>query len=171
MQDTGGNASGNVLRFPWHMPAVLRPDHAFLLASRGEKFRRVTDVGTPPGASAGRPPRNLLVLITHEEEHMVNRILAGLDREWAELDASPAARAALARWSEDEPALAGFACLGDILAERKANPAVATAILAGRRQRVQVLAEEAPYDLRRRRSLLHAAGLDLSRPVIESSPL
>ncbi|MDP9388343.1 MAG: hypothetical protein M3Q48_10680 [Actinomycetota bacterium] len=62
---------------------------------------------------------------------MVNRILAGLDREWAELEASPAARAALARWSEDEPALAGFACLGHILAERKANPAVAPAILAG----------------------------------------
>ncbi len=62
---------------------------------------------------------------------MVNRILAGLDREWAELEASPAARGALARWSQDEPALAGFACLGDILAERKANPAVAPAILAG----------------------------------------
>ncbi|MDP9420263.1 MAG: hypothetical protein M3P53_08985 [Actinomycetota bacterium] len=80
---------------------------------------------------------------------MANRILAGLDREWAELQASPAARAALPRWSEAEPALAGFACLGDILVERQANPEVAPAILAA-------LARLAASDKLAARTLLQA---------------
>lgn len=78
----------------------------------------------------GPAPSTLVVLIAHEEEQMVNRTLARLDREWTGLEASPAARRALARWAEAEPALAGFATLGEVLAGRDADRAGANAILS-----------------------------------------
>lgn len=61
---------------------------------------------------------------------MINRTLAELDREWAEMQAAPTSVQALARWSDVEPALAGCVTLGDILRTRKAKPSAAPAILA-----------------------------------------
>lgn len=60
---------------------------------------------------------------------MANRTLAELDREWALIEAAPASVRALARWRENEPALAGCTTLGDILVKR-ADPEAAPAILA-----------------------------------------
>ncbi len=60
----------------------------------------------------------LPVLTQHEEEPM-NRTLAELDREWADLDRSPATANALARWAEEEPALAGLDTLTAVLALRR----------------------------------------------------
>jgi len=44
---------------------------------------------------------------------MKNRILAELEREWAELEASLAAAHGLTRWTETEPALVGCVTGGD----------------------------------------------------------
>ena len=60
---------------------------------------------------------------------MTNRILAELEREWAELEASPAAVRSLTRWIETEPALAGCVTGNDILAKRT-DPSAARAVLA-----------------------------------------
>jgi hypothetical protein len=68
------------------------------------------------------------VLIQHEEDPM-NKTLAALDREWAELDRSPATGEAVGRWAHEEPALAGLPTLGAILTART-DPGAAQAILA-----------------------------------------
>jgi len=60
---------------------------------------------------------------------MKNRILAELEREWAQLEASPAAVRSLTRWIETEPALAGCVTGNDILAKRM-DPSAAPAVLA-----------------------------------------
>ncbi len=59
----------------------------------------------------------------------MNKTLAALDREWAELDRSRTARVALTRWAQAEPALAGPATLGALLARRR-DPGAAPTILA-----------------------------------------
>ena len=66
--------------------------------------------GTPEGSAAGTPPRNLLVLIQHEEESM-NLTLSELDREWRELCRSATSRRRWRRWIETEPLLAGMPTL------------------------------------------------------------
>ena len=48
----------------------------------------------------------------------MNKTLAALDREWAELDRSPAGAEALQRWTQAEPALAGIPTLDALLAAR-----------------------------------------------------
>lgn len=62
----------------------------------------------------------LPVLTKHEEEPM-NRTLAELDREWADLDRSPATTGALARWAQEEPALAGLGSLTVVLEQRRSS--------------------------------------------------
>ena len=93
-----------------------------------------TRSGTATGAGAGSGFRILLVLSQHEEERM-NRTLAKLDREWAELDRSPATTQALERWGMMEPALAGLRSLAGVLRERRSprGPEVLSALarLAG----------------------------------------
>ena len=65
----------------------------------------------------------------------MNRTLAKLDREWAELDRSPATTQALERWGMMEPALAGLRSLAGVLRERRSprGPEVLSALarLAG----------------------------------------
>lgn len=58
----------------------------------------------------------------------MNRTLAALDREWAELDRSPATPVAMARWRRLEPALAGLPTLASIL-QGRTDPAAAPGIL------------------------------------------
>jgi hypothetical protein len=69
------------------------------------------------------------VLIQHEEDPM-NRTLAALDREWGELNRSPATVEVLDRWRRAEPALAGLPTLAAILEERRSDAEAAPAILA-----------------------------------------
>ncbi len=65
----------------------------------------------------------------------MNRTLAELDREWAELDRSPATAGALEGWGTKEPALAGLRSLAAVLRERRSSrgPEVLSALarLAG----------------------------------------
>ncbi|MDP9418958.1 MAG: hypothetical protein M3P53_02220, partial [Actinomycetota bacterium] len=79
----------------------------------------------------------------------MNPTLTELAREWAELDRSPTATAALERWRKEEPAVAGLSSLSAVLRERRAHPAKAPAILAA-------LARLASGDALAARALLHA---------------
>lgn len=49
----------------------------------------------------------------------MQRVLEGLDREFEQLAGSDEARAAVRRWGEAHPALAGAATVGDVLARRR----------------------------------------------------
>lgn len=60
----------------------------------------------------------------------MNPTLAALDREWAELNASPAANQALENWRCCEPALDGLVSVSALLAKRRADAEAAPAILA-----------------------------------------
>lgn len=75
-------------------------------------------------------------------------ILQDLDREWAQLAASPRARRALTRWVEGHPALAGHHDLVDVLASRR-DPARSEHVL-------RALALLAPEDDLAARTLLQA---------------
>ena len=79
----------------------------------------------------------------------MNRTLAALDREWAELSGSPASIEALERWSRSEPVLTGLPSLSAILEERQSVTAAAPALLAA-------LARLAPDDELAARTLLQA---------------
>lgn len=112
------------------------------------KSRTGTRAGTSEGVAAGLAQRTLPVLIQHEED-LMNRTLAALDREWAELNRSHGSAEALDRWSRAEPALAGLTTLAAILEERRSDPEAAPAILAA-------LARLAVDDDLAARCLLHA---------------
>lgn len=60
----------------------------------------------------------------------MNPTLTALDREWAELSASPASQESLDVWRRSEPALAGLASMSAVLAERRADADAAPAILS-----------------------------------------
>lgn len=78
----------------------------------------------------------------------MNKTLAALDREWAELDRSSKAADALDRWAMTEPELAGLRTLGSVLSART-DAAAAPAILGA-------LARLASYDDLAARTLLQA---------------
>ncbi len=78
----------------------------------------------------------------------MNRTLAALDREWADLDGSAASAEALQRWGQAEPALAGLSTLAAVLAKRT-DPDAAPEVLAA-------LARRAADDALAARVLLQA---------------
>lgn len=128
-RDANGNASGNGPRS--HALVNTRPASSLSHPARvpcQESVNRTTP-GTAEVSVAGMPPRNLPVLIQHEEE-LMNRTLTQLDREWRELCRSSDSRDALDRWRRDEPALAGSSTLDAILVERREDAEAAPAILA-----------------------------------------
>lgn len=94
---------------------------------------------------------------------MLNRTLAELDRQWAEIEASPTAVEALEHWKDHEPALEGLQTLGELLAKRQAEPDSAPAMLAA----LSRLA--AAGDKLAARTLLHALVPGLV--VLASGPL
>lgn len=59
----------------------------------------------------------------------MNRTLAALDHEWADLDRSTGSARTLAGWGDLEPALAGLSTLSAVL-EKRTDPVAAPAILA-----------------------------------------
>lgn len=78
----------------------------------------------------------------------MSRMLPALDAEWSRLARSRAARAALARWSAQEPALTTYRDLEEVLVARR-DRSLANAILAA-------LARLAPEDDLAARTLLQA---------------
>jgi len=67
---------------------------------------------------------------TQHEEELMNPTLTELDREWRALCRSTASHAALERWTNTEPVLAGLLTLDAVLGERKDDVEAAPAILA-----------------------------------------
>ena len=84
-----------------------------------------------------------------------------LDLEWERLAASDEGRAALARWQEHEPDLAGLSDLQGLL-DRRLDPAAGPAVLA-------VLARLAPADLTAARTLLQAVVPGLMRLAVTTA--
>lgn len=78
----------------------------------------------------------------------MSRMLPALDAEWSRLARSSAARAALARWIAEEPALSGYGDLDDVLAARR-DRALEGSVLPA-------LARLAPKDELAARTLLQA---------------
>jgi hypothetical protein len=142
-RNANGNGNGNVPRSPGRMRALYDVPAVIPRREISNGRRR----GTPEGAVAGTAPRTLPVLIQHEEDPM-NRTLAALDREWADLDRSAASANALERWGEAERALAGLPTLAAVLAKRT-DPDAAPEVLAA-------LARLAVADTLAARTLLQA---------------
>ena len=92
--------------------------------------------------------RMLRPVAPDRKEKAMSRMLPALDAEWSRLACSPAARAALARWATDEPAMSGYGDLDEVLAARR-DPATDYSVLAA-------LARLAPADDLAARTLLQA---------------
>jgi len=126
--NANGNGNGNVPRSHGPVAAIRVPRRWRPGSVPRREISKGTRTGTPEGAVAGTAPRTLPVLIQHEEDPM-NRTLAALDREWADLNGSQASAEALSHWSEVEPALAGLPTLSAVL-EKRTDPDAAPAVLA-----------------------------------------
>ncbi len=96
----------------------------------------------PGGIEAQRPP------YLQQEEDAVSTF-ADLRQEWASLVQSPAATRDLARWGTEDPTLARFATMAELVAfvERRGSPAASDTVLAA-------LARRAPADQLAARTLL-----------------
>lgn len=92
----------------------------------------------------------------------MSRLLLTLDSEWSRLAGSPVARAALARWSASEPALAVFDDLDGVLEARR-DPVAARSVLSG-------LARLAPSDELAARTLLQAVLPGIIRVAAGAGP-
>ncbi len=99
----------------------------------------------------------------------MNRTLAELEREWAELDRSPATTEAIERWGMKEPALAGARSLAAVLGERRSRrgPEVLAA-LARLAADDQLAARTSPSGSRRRSAGRHHRAV--RSLVVESAP-
>ena len=110
-------------------------------------FSPGTALGSFPGRVAVRAEAQCLPYPQQEEDTVST--FAALYQEWASLAQSPTTTTALARWGTDDPTLARFATMAELVAfvERRGSPAASDTVLAA-------LARRSPDDQLAARTLL-----------------